>query len=117
MVRAVTGLTSVEDSSFRERSIRSIEFRSRTVETSTLFSDIDPGPYRNERRYLAPVNDYISGRRPYRREGRRCLCHVIGPLKDYRASGFAFSGLPEWRLYLVESMGGWVYINFGTQKS
>ncbi|GBP80656.1 hypothetical protein EVAR_54114_1 [Eumeta japonica] len=23
-----------------------------------LFSDIDPGPYRNGRRYLAPVNDY-----------------------------------------------------------
>ncbi|GBP38699.1 hypothetical protein EVAR_22348_1 [Eumeta japonica] len=31
---------------------------SRTVGTAILFSDIDPGPYRNGRRYLASVNDY-----------------------------------------------------------
>ncbi|GBP56378.1 hypothetical protein EVAR_32247_1 [Eumeta japonica] len=31
---------------------------SRTVGTAMLFSDIDPGPYRNGRCYLAPVNDY-----------------------------------------------------------
>ncbi|GBP20537.1 hypothetical protein EVAR_78916_1 [Eumeta japonica] len=31
---------------------------SRTVEIALMFSDIDFGPYRNGRRYLAPVNDY-----------------------------------------------------------
>ncbi|GBP66290.1 hypothetical protein EVAR_41085_1 [Eumeta japonica] len=33
----------------------------------------------------------LSGRRPYRREARRCLCHVIGPLKDYRGVDFKTS--------------------------
>ncbi|GBP31264.1 hypothetical protein EVAR_21545_1 [Eumeta japonica] len=32
--------------------------RSHIVGTAILFSDIDPGPYHNGRRYLAPVNDY-----------------------------------------------------------
>ncbi|GBP31512.1 hypothetical protein EVAR_84624_1 [Eumeta japonica] len=50
-----------------------------------LFSDIDPEPYRNGHRYLAPVNDYRQ-RSTYHREGRRCICHVIGTLKDYRVS-------------------------------
>ncbi|GBP06212.1 hypothetical protein EVAR_3569_1 [Eumeta japonica] len=60
--------------SLEERPIRWVEFRpikskrlesqnlssigSRTVWTAILFSDIDPGPYHNGRRYLAPVNDY-----------------------------------------------------------
>ncbi|GBP81537.1 hypothetical protein EVAR_57182_1 [Eumeta japonica] len=35
-----------------------LEIGSLTVWIVMLFSDIDPGPYRNGRRYLAPANDY-----------------------------------------------------------
>ncbi|GBP72742.1 hypothetical protein EVAR_75361_1 [Eumeta japonica] len=52
-----------------------------------LFSDIDPGPYRNGRRYLTPMKYYHQGRRPYCCEGRRCLCHVIVSLKEVVGSG------------------------------
>ncbi|GBP56925.1 hypothetical protein EVAR_33982_1 [Eumeta japonica] len=34
--------------------------RSMTVETAMLFSCVDSEPYRNGRRYLAPVNDYCQ---------------------------------------------------------
>ncbi|GBP53025.1 hypothetical protein EVAR_80987_1 [Eumeta japonica] len=57
---------------------------SRTVRTAMLFSDFDPGPFRNGHFLFWARERLPRHRRPYRREGRRCLCHVIGPLKDYR---------------------------------
>ncbi|GBP88783.1 Trypsin zeta [Eumeta japonica] len=82
------------DSSFKEQPIRRVEFKpikskqpgfknlssigSCTVEAAMLFSDIDSGLYRNGCHYLA----FVSGRQPYRREGRRCLSYYGGAMSN-----------------------------------
>ncbi|GBP15364.1 hypothetical protein EVAR_101458_1 [Eumeta japonica] len=85
------------DSCLKERTIRWVDFRpieSKRSEsqkqswrgsragTAMIFSDIHYAPYRHGRRYLAPLERLPPAVGAQHHEGRRCLYHVVSPLKD-----------------------------------